>query len=85
MSSATDGVMPDERELSASGLGNRKRSSVVVFFGVIGVARRRVAVSRWAENSGEAMSSGLAVRLVTGVNEGGCTVEARDRDDAASK
>ena len=85
MSSATDGVMPDVRELSASGLGDRKRSSVVALFGVIGVAGRRVALSRWAANRGEEMSSGRVVRLFAGVNEGGCTVEARDRDDAAPK
>ena len=31
------------------------------------------------------MSSGRGVRLVTVANEGGCTVEARDREDTASK
>ena len=31
------------------------------------------------------MSSGRGVRLVTGANEGGCTVEARDRENTASK
>ena len=76
--------MPDVRELSASGLGNQKRNSVVALFGVVGVAGRRVALSMWAANRGEEMSSGQAVRLVTGANEGGCTVEARDRDDTAS-
>ena len=84
MSSATDGVKADVRELCVSGLGNRKRHVVVALFGVIGVAGQRVVLSQWAVNKEEDMSSERGVRLVTGASEGASKPETgttqRQRD-----
>ena len=86
MSSATEGVKPDVRELGVSVLGNRKRR-LGGPLGVVGVLGRRVAPSRTAENKGDEISSGRGVRLETEDNmeEGGGAVEDITRDDTASE
>src|ERR1700761_5299295 len=88
MSSATEGVKPDVRELGVSVLGNRKRRLVVaVPVGVVGVLGRKDAPSRAATNKGEEISSGRGVRLATelSMEEGGGAVEDIDRDEIASE